>query len=187
MLQGAGGDGAAAAGPVDLAAAVETMRKDVDGMFNDPMLPQTAKDKGAEVEAGFVTMANLVNMLSALSAEYKVARQAAPQGPSVAKAAPPSPPVPPQDPPSTGPPAEVKKGGGGEAMGKDAADVAKPGAEDVVVVSSQSEPARGSSGPSDEPKDRSTNRDRTPPPGKAAIAVANKSDEELLGPRKNRD
>ena len=41
-------------------------------------LPQTAQDKGAEVEEGFVTMANLVNMLSALSAEYKAARQAVP-------------------------------------------------------------------------------------------------------------
>ena len=153
-------------------------------MFNDPMLPQTAKDKGAEVEAGFVTMASLVSMLSALSAEYKLARQAAPQVPSAAKAAPPLPPAPSQNPPTTGPPAEVKKGGGEEAMGKVAADETKPGTDDVVLVPSQAEPARGSS---DEPKDRSSARDRTPPPGKAARAVAKKSDDELLGPRRNKD
>ena len=178
-----GGEGAAAAGPVDLAGAVETMRKDFDSMFKDPLLPQTAQEKGAEVEAGFVTMANLVNMLSALSAEYKAARQAVPQVTTIAKAAPPSPPKPSQDPPPADLPAEVKEGSGSETMGKDGTDVAKPGDEDVVIISSQQEPARGSS---DEPKDRASNRDRTPPPGKAARAVANKSDEELLGPRKSK-
>ena len=183
MLQGTGGEGAAAAGTVDIAGAVESMRKDFDSMFNDPLLPQTAKDKGAEVEEGFVTVANLVNMLAALSAEYKAARQAAPPVVAATKAPPPSPPKPSQEPSTTKPPAEVKEGGGAEAVGKDGANVAVLGASDAIIISSHSEPARGSIG---EPKERVSNRDRTPPPGKAARAVAKSSDEELLGPRKSK-
>ena len=69
-------------------------------------------------------------------------------------------------------------------MGKDetSATAAEPGAEDVIAVS-QPEPARGSSEVS---KDRAAARDRTPPPGKAAKAVAKKSDEELFGLRRHK-
>ena len=97
VLQESGGEGATAAGPVDLAGAVETMRSYFDSMFNDPLLPPAAKEKGAEVEAGFVTMANLVTMLSALSAEYKAARLSAPPVAPATKAPPPTPPKQPQE------------------------------------------------------------------------------------------
>ena len=153
-------------------------------MFKDPWLPNTAQDKGAEVEAGFLTMANLLVMLSSLSAEYKTAKQAVPASTLVTKAPPLAPPKPPQEPPAIEPQAEVKEGGGGAEVGKDETNTtaAEPGAEDVIAVS-QPEPARGSSEGS---KDIAAARDRTPPPGKAAKAVAKKSDEELLGPRRHK-
>ena len=138
-------------------------------MFKDPLLPNTAQEKGAEVEAGFVTMANLVNMLSALSAEYKTARQAVPQVAPQTKAPPPAPPKPQQEPPAVEPPAEVKEGGGGAEVGKDETNTtaAEPGAEDVIAVS-QPEPARGSSEGSKHcgnvQNDRAAARDRAPPP-----------------------
>ena len=155
------------------------MRNDFDSMFNDPLLPAAAKQKGAEVEAGFVTMANLVATLSALTAEYKAARSSAPPVAPAAKAPPPTPPKPQQETTATETNVAVKEAGGEQAVGKDAAE---PDAGDVVFVPSQSGEARGSADASRESK-----RDHTPPPGKAAQTIAKMSDQELLGPRKNRD
>ena len=180
VLQESGGGAATAAGPVDLAGAVETMRTDFDSMFNDPLLPPTAKAKGAEAEAGFVTMANLVTMLSALSAEYKAARLSAPPVAPAAKASPPPPPKQPQDPPAAEAATKVEEGGGAATVGEDAKDGTAQAAEDVIVVASQSE-ARGS-----KDGNRDIKRDRTPPPGKATQKIAKMSDEELLGPRRSK-
>ena len=63
--------------PVDLGQAVEAMREDFAAMFDDSSLPSTASSKKDEVEAGFLTMRNLVGMLSAISQEYKAAKQQA--------------------------------------------------------------------------------------------------------------
>ena len=69
VLPGSGGHEAELpAAPVDFGVAVEAMRLDFTAMFQDPLLPTTAAGKRPEGEAGFVTMANLVCMLSALSA-----------------------------------------------------------------------------------------------------------------------
>ena len=179
VLQGSGGGAGAVAGPVDLAGAVEAMRIDFDSMFSDPLLPATAKEKGAEVEAGFVTMANLVVTLSALTAEYKAARSSAPPVAPAAKAPPPEPPKPQQEAAAAETNAAVKEAGGEQAVGKDAAE---PDASDVVFVPSQTGEARGAADAS-----RDSKRDRTPPPGKAAQKIAKMSDQELLGPRKARD
>ena len=125
-------------------------------------------------------MANLVSMLSALSTEYKAAKQAGTESTPAAKAAPPKPPQEQATPPAAAPTAAVAESGGGAEVGK---DDTRPAAVAYVIDVAPAEAPKDSG---NSQSDRAANRDRTPPPGKAAKAVSKKSDEELLGPRRQK-
>ena len=164
VLQGCQQEGPAA--PVDLGSAVGAMRKDFTEMFADATLPQSVSSKKEEVEAGFVTMASLVGMLSSFAAEYKAAKLQA----ATAAATPPAHPSPPVLPPQGGAVPNI----GAEADQQPAA---------VGTATAVAAPATRDSNNSQE--ERNSNRERTPPPSKGgAKAVAKKTDDELLGPRR---
>ena len=164
------------AAPIELGEAVEAMRQDFTEMFSDARLPETASSRKDEVEAGFVTMANLFRMLSSISAEYKTAKLQAATPVSTAGPSSPSPPVPKPEGAAAG-----TEGGAGRGAGAAAA----------APAAVESPPVAALSGPRDSnatQEERRANRERTPPPSKAAKAETEsekvKTDDELLGPRK---
>lgn len=148
---------------MDLGQAVEAMREDFAAMFDDSSLPSTASSNKDEVEAGFLTMRNLVGMMSAISQEYKAATQQATATSStiVHRTAPPE--------------APAAEGGAATQATETAA---------VQAAVELPHPAEAAPVPDGPVQERSSNRERTPPPGKGSKAVSKMSDEELFGPRK---
>ena len=159
----AGGVETQAAAPVDLGVAVEGMRDDFTKIFDDAGLPQQAAAKKEEVEKAFTTMAQLVGMLSSLSAEYKAAKQQGVKSPGAAEGI--------TEPPKEAapPPAAV--------VGA-AASSSPVAAADPVVQST------GTPSDKDRRQDSASVRERTrSPKGKLHAKVCNRSDDELLGPK----
>ena len=154
----------AAPAPVDFALAVESMQGDFTEMFADSALPEGVAGKKAEMEAGFVTMRNLIGMLTGISAEYKAAKQIAPPAPLAAGDHPAPPP----------PPSEATAGANTTAEASRTAPAMEPPTPAAAAARD---------GPQEE---RNSNRERTPPPGarSSKTATAKKTDEELLGPRR---
>ena len=136
--------------PADLGGAVEAMRLDFTEMFGDSSLPQSASSRKGEVEAGFVTMANLLTMLASISAEYKAAK-AATQAPPIAAPLP----------APTAPGNETAAAGVGGGTGSGAATPSTASAT-MGPATAGAEPGPRDANKSQE--ERSANRERTPPP-----------------------
>ena len=132
-------------------------------MFDDSALPQQAASKKEEVEKAFTTMAQLVSMLSSLSAEYKAAKQQGVKSPGAAEG-------------KTEPPKEAAPTAAAVAG---AAASSNPVAPADPVVQSIGTPSD-----KDRRQDSATVRERTrSPKGKMHTKVCNRSDDELLGPK----
>jgi hypothetical protein len=153
------------AAPVDLGVAVEAMRRDFDEMFTDTRMPGSAMAKKDEMEAGFVTMRDLVTMLASITTEYKEAKlkAEAPIPPIVARPAPPAPPHP---------------EGAATSEGTQAGSLQATVAANPPTTTAAVRDATASQ------EERNSNRERTPPPARGSKGIAKKSDEELLGPRR---
>lgn len=163
VLVWAGGVQKQTAAPVDLGVAVEGMRDDFTKMFDDAALPSQAAARKDEVSQAFTTMAQLVGMLSAFSAEYKAAKQQGVENPGAAEET--------KEPPKQAPPPTTTPTGGA-AAGKETAT-----ASSVVQ-------AIGTPNDQDRKQDRAADRERTPPPkGKMRAKVCNRTDDDLLDPR----
>lgn len=140
-------------------------------MFDDPRLSTETRAKKNKVEAGFLAMRNLASMLSGIQAEYQTAKlQAAASTATIATEVSSS--------------SSVPSPGAGEAGGEatvptEEAATTSIAVEGGVPIAAVSVPVPD--GPSQE---RVANRERTPPPGARAKAIAKMSDAELAGPRK---
>ena len=150
---------------MDIEQYVETMRDDLGKMFDDPRLSAGARGKKDEVEAGFLAMRTLVATLSAVRLEYETVKQQAAATTTSSSSDGSSPTV-----------AEVPAVEGGAA---------KQTVETAAVSTAVEPPTPPSAVPApDGPAQERASRERTPPPGSRAKAIANMSDAELAGPRK---
>ena len=150
---------------MDIAQCVETMRDDLGKMFDDPRLPSSARGKKDEVEAGFLTMRNLVATLSAVRLEYETVKQQAATTTTSSST-------------DGSSPAE------GEAPAAEGGATVQAVETAAVSAAVESPPPPAAAPVPDGPsQDRTTNIERTPPLGSRAKAISKMSDVELAGPR----
>ena len=155
---------------MDFQQCVETMVGDLGELFADPRHSQEARGNKNEVEAGFITMRALVATLSAVRLEYEACKQQAVAAENAATTTSGS-----ADGSST-PVAESPTVVGGTAV---------PTGEAAAVTTAVVTSAPSAAVPvPDGPAQERANRERTPPPGSRAKAIAKMSDVELAGPRK---
>ena len=156
----------APAGPMDFAQCIEAMGNSLGKMFDDPRLSSGARSKKDEVEAGFLTMRNFAARLSSIKIEYDTASQLA--EPTTTSSS--------EDSPN--PAAGEGPAAGGGATVQEGEPAASPAAVESPPPLANAPVADGPS------QERTTNRERTPPPGSRVKAILKMSDAELAGPRK---
>ena len=148
-------------------------------MFDDPRLSSEARSKKVEVEAGFLAMRNLASTLSALQVEYETVKLQAAVFATTSTAD--------SSHSNTAPNLAAREGGAGGATVQTGEATVQAGeaAAAPAAVETNSLPATApvTDGPTQE---RTANRERTPPPGSRAKAIAKMSDAKLAGPRKTK-
>ena len=158
---------------MDVAQCVETMRSDLGEMFDDPRLSSVAKGKRGEIEAGFMAMRSIFATLSAVRLEYETVKQQA-ETASVSSS-------------SNGsshavPEAPAVEGAATVRAGEATVHTVETGAAPTTM---ETNPVAATAPVPDGPtQERTANRERTPPPGSRAKAIAKMSDAEIAGPRK---
>ena len=167
-----------AVAPMDVTQCVESLGNGLGQMFDDPRLSDEARAKKTEVEACFVAMRSILATLSSVRLEYEAVRQQA-EATASTSTADSSRPHPATD-PATG------EGGGGGATTVQTGQATVQAGEAAAAPAAVDTGATPATAPvADGPtQDRTANRERTPPPGSRAKAIAKMSNEELAGPRK---